>query len=76
MAYIVASIVLRTLWALTADDSATTILVLLGVFVELYIMTIVYRFLKVVRTLTPEDRAGLIGLQEAAARGPGLFGMQ
>jgi len=60
--YLLFSIGIRIYWMTTYQTFFLTLVLVLGVLIEFYILNITVKFIKVIRRLTPADRAELAAL--------------
>jgi len=64
--YLLLSIGFRIFWMTTSQGFFLTLVLVLGVLIEFYILNITLKFIKVIRRLTPADRAELTALNAPA----------
>jgi len=65
--YLLGSIALRVYWMAKDGNFMFTLVLVLGVLIQFYILNITMKFIGLLRTLTPQDRAELIALRSPAA---------
>jgi len=64
--YLLLSIGLRVYWMTRGENFLMTLILILGVLIEFYILNITMKFISLLKVLTPQERQELIAMRSAA----------